>query len=210
MKQLLMSPLIAVLCITDLLMETNDFLQLCFTNLAWRKNASLLLYSAFLQLLCDWPLIYFLLQPQCSVICHDRISYMAQNATCWESALDGFQLWWCIMLQQEMKLKSSGKMRVIPLSQTHHVLRRLGWSCCGWRMFVSRSYEKISVWSASQLWSLGPESRVVQDDDPVIDAKHNVQLFCVFCQIFLVSYLTLLTTVCFPWLWFCKSSMWCV
>lgn len=119
----------------------------CFTNLAWRRNASLLLYSAFLQLLCDWPLIYVLLQPQCSVICHDRISYMAQNATCWESALDGFQLWWCIMLQQEMKLKSSGKMRVIPLSQTHSVLQRLGRSCCGWRKFVSRSYEKISVWS---------------------------------------------------------------
>lgn len=118
MKQLLMSPLIAVLCITDLLMETDDFLQLCFTNLAWRKNASLLLYSAFLQLLCDWPLIYFLLQPQCSVICHDRISYMAQNATCWESALDGFQLWWCIMLQQEMKLKSSSKMSHSPFSNT--------------------------------------------------------------------------------------------
>lgn len=40
---------------------------------------------------------------------------MVQNAACCVSEIDGFQL--CIMLEQAMKLKSSRKMRVIPIPQ---------------------------------------------------------------------------------------------
>lgn len=58
-----------------------------------------------------------------------------KNAACCESEIDGFQL--CIMLEQAMKLKSSRKMRVIPIPQNH----RVPWGCpvllcrswCGWR-----------------------------------------------------------------------------